>query len=73
MGDIISLMRDCPIITSRTTSSGVIPRCSACEGTWFKAKGVLTNPVLTVKERIFPSPSAEIDWLKALNPNLVML
>ena len=73
MGDIISLMREVPIITSRTTSSAVMPRCSAWASIWFKARGVLTKPVLTVKQRIYPSPSAEMDWLRARRPNLVML
>ena len=61
MGDIISLMRDLPIITSVTTASGVMPLCSAWAGIWFSARGVFTNPVLTVKDRTLPSPSADID------------
>ena len=72
-GFIISLMRDLPSMTSRTTSSCVMPRWAAWAGIWPSASGVLMKPVLTVKERILPSPSAEMDWASARSPNLVML
>ncbi len=73
IGSIISLILDLPSMTSRTTSSGLMPRWAAWAGIWLSASGVLMNPVLTVKERILPSPSAEIDWASAFSPNLVML
>ena len=73
MGDIISLTRELPSMTSLTTSSWLMPRCSAWLGICPRVRAVLINPVLTENARIFPIPSAAMDWVSARNPNLVML
>ena len=45
-------------------------RCAAWAGIWLRANGVLTKPVLIVKERILPAPSADMDWAEGSEAEL---